>query len=857
MAVLTPMIEQYWEIKNQHQDAILFFRLGDFYEMFYEDAKLAARELEIVLTARGSGENKIPMCGVPYHSANNYIARLINRGHKIAICEQLENPGESKGIVKREVVKIISPGTVMDDSMLEENKNNYLAAIIEEKGVIGFAYIDISTAEFRVTEFSGLDAFARMESELLRLSPAECLIADSAGSLLSVLEENWRMTLNTLVNRIEEEMDMERARTILLRHFAVASLEGFGLKDFSSGIKSAASIIEFLKNTQKQKLEYIQNIRPYRQESFLEIDYYSYRNLELSTSIREGKRDGSLLSILDSCCTSMGKRGLKKWLEQPLRDIEEIHRRLDSVEEIKNDIALRNELQKVLDSIYDLERIAGKIGSGLANPRDLLALKLSLTAVADLQAVLGKCQSFILRTMAKIDTVEEVRELIENAINDEAPLTIKEGNIFKAAYNKEIDELREMSRQGSSWLINFEQQEKERTGIKYLKIGFNKVFGYYIEISKSNLHMAPADYVRKQTLVNTERFICDELKKYEEKILGARERLFSLEYEEFLDIRDSINQYIARIQKTAQDIAYLDVLYSLAETAYANDYVRPRLDHSGRIEIKGGRHPVVEKALLASSRFVPNDLKMDKAKYRFAIITGPNMGGKSTFMRQTALIVIMAQMGSFIPADSARIGLVDKIFTRVGAADDLAAGQSTFMVEMLEVANILNNASEDSLIILDEIGRGTSTYDGLSIARSVSEYILKRTRAKTLFATHYHELTALTEKNEGIQNLSVSVKESGDTVIFLKKVLQGKADKSYGIHVARLAGLPAEVIQRAEEILEELEKKPEKKESVFQGRLFEAEEPVISELQKLDLDRVSPRDALMLLYQWKEIVNNR
>lgn len=856
MSKLTPMMEQYLQIKNEHRDAILFFRLGDFYEMFFDDAELAAKELEIVLTSRDGGAKKIPMCGIPYHSASNYIAKLINRGYKIAICEQVEDPKEAKGIVKREVIKIITPGTVTDDNMLQDNSNTYLAAIIEDKSVIGFAYIDVSTADFRVTEFAGPDALQRLESELHRLSPAECLVQEWSN-VFSFLQNNMQISNHTTISNIDEtELTLDHGRAILMRHFQVASIEGYGLKEYSAGITAAAVIINFLNDTQKSSMKHIMNLRTYNSDNYLDMDYTTRRNLELTSTMRDNKREGSLLFILDKCNTAMGKRHLKKWIEQPLIEIPQINNRLDAVEELYNNLVLRGDLRNSLAGVYDLERLAGKLGSGIANPRDLIALKNSIRGIEELNNTLESANSTILRDIAAMDLLSDVYEIIEKSIDNEPPISIKEGSIIKTGYNSEIDELRNLSNRGSDWLINFESSEKQRTGMKYLKVGFNKVFGYYIEISKSNLHMVPPNYVRKQTLVNTERFICEELKNYEEKILGAREKLFSMEYHAYINIRDNLTGYISRIQDTAGKVAELDVIFALAETAYLNDYVRPQIDLNGKIEIKGGRHPVVER-FLADTRFVPNDIKLNGDDSRFAIITGPNMGGKSTFMRQTALLVIMAQMGSFIPADKAEIGLVDKIFTRVGASDDLAAGQSTFMLEMVEVANILHNATEDSLVILDEIGRGTSTYDGLSIARSVSEYILAKIKSRTLFATHYHELTSLSDKLEGIVNLCVSVNETGDSVVFLKKVLPGKADKSYGIHVAKLAGLPESVIERANVILEGLENnKPNKedKSMIIQPGLFMDNSPVLDELKKLEIDEISPREALKILYRWKETV---
>jgi DNA mismatch repair protein MutS len=843
------MMQQYLDIKQQHQDAILFFRLGDFYEMFFQDAELASRELDIVLTARDGGNEKVPMCGIPYHAVNNYLSRLINRGYKVAICEQMEDPRDAKGIVQREVIRIVTPGTVIEDTMLEENKNNYLVAIVEERELTGFAYIDISTGEFKVCELSQPGVANRLENELQRLAPAECLLAEYDSFTREYLDNpNGSNMAISSIN--EKALRLDSALEILQEHFQVSSLQGFGLTGYSAGIKAAAAIIAFLQDTQKGVLKHLRTLGVYSNDNYLEMDHTTRRNLELSATMREGRREGSLLGVLDQCRTAMGKRNLKKWLEQPLKNIEEINARLDAVQELKDNLPLRGELREILAGIYDMERLAARIGGGIANPRDLLALKYSIKSLDQIKD-LDLSGSALLAAIAALDDLSDIYTIIEQSIDEEAPVAIREGNIIKNGFSQEIDELKQLSRDGSQWLIDFESREKKRTGIKYLKVGYNKVFGYYIEVTRPNLHLVPPEYVRKQTLVNTERFISDDLKQYEEKILGARERLFALEQQVFIEVRDRLSQHLERIQQSAADIARLDVLVSLAEVAYLNNYQRPLVDDSKLIEIKAGRHPVVEKSL-KDARFIPNDLKLNGSDKRFAIITGPNMGGKSTYMRQAALLVIMAQMGSFVPADYAHIGIADKVFTRVGASDDLAAGHSTFMVEMVEVANILNNASAHSLIILDEIGRGTSTYDGLSIARAVSEFIHEKIGARTLFATHYHELTTLSEEFEGIFNLSVSVMESGERVVFLKKVLPGKADRSYGVHVAGLAGVPEAVIKRAQAILTGLESTPgEKQESMVQLQLFEEENPLQAELQQLDLDSLSPREALELLYRWK------
>lgn len=856
MAEYTPMITQYLEIKAQHQDAILFFRLGDFYEMFFEDARIASRELEIVLTARdGGSEERIPMCGIPYHACSGYISRLIQRGYKVAICEQVEDPRAAKGIVKREVIKIVTPGTITDDSMLDESNHNYLAAVIEELDVIGLAYIDISTGDFWVTEFAGQQACQELDGEIERLYPAECLVRDT-DTLYPWYEEKIRWRGKTSLSApIEGDITRERAVKVILQHYEITTLESFGLASYTAGIKAAAVILRFLQETQKITLEHIKPLRSYSTGTFVEMDAVTRRNLELTANLREGKRQGSLLGILDFCRTAMGKRLLRKWIEQPLRSVEEIEQRLDSVEELSGNLSTREKLKDILQKVYDLERLAGKLGSGIAGPRDLLAMKGSCRALLEITELMTESRSLLLKQAAAVDALQDLSQIIEEGISDDAPLGVKEGGIIKTGFNQDIDELRELSQHGSDWLLEFESSEKERTGIKYLKVGFNKVFGYYLEVSKSNLHLVPGNYVRRQTLVNTERFICEELKDFEDKILGARERLFSLEYDVFIHIRQQLAEHISRIQASAFQVARLDVLYALSEAAYTYDYIRPLIDESGKIEIKGGRHPVVEH-FLQDTRFIPNDIRMNQAGERFLLITGPNMGGKSTYMRQNALLVLMAQMGSFLPAESAHIGIVDKIFTRVGAADNLTLGQSTFMVEMVEVANILNGASPRSLIILDEIGRGTSTYDGLSIARAVSEYIVQKIKARTLFATHYHELTTLTETTPELVNLSVSVMETGDSVVFLKKVLPGKADKSYGIHVARLAGLPLSVVQRSQELLEDLEKVSPVVNSahinVSQPSLFNEDPGFLDELRALELDELSPREALNILYKWKQ-----
>ena len=852
MTKYTPMMQQYLEIKSQHPDTLLFFRLGDFYEMFFNDAEVASRELEIVLTARDGGEaGKVPMCGVPHHSAHTYIAKLISRGYRVAICEQVEDPREAKGLVKREVVRIITPGTVLEDNMLSETSANYLAAVYTGDEAAGLAFVDVSTGEFKICQWQGKNALNQIYTELLRLNPSECLMAEDQPTLW--MEEQSYLT-NLPIVTAEFPTSFNTACQVLLNHFKVATLESFGIDNsYDLAVFAAAAILDYLEKTCQANLHHLRTISIHHDEQYLHMDIATRRNLELTSTIRDGKREGSLLSILDYCCTAMGRRRLKNWIELPLRDLSAIQARHDAVQELKDNLQLRSDLRRALSEVYDMERLAGKIGSQMATPRDLIALKQSLKKTETVKELLQGTSSNLLINISKLDALAEVYELIAKSINDAPPLSVKEGDIIKDGYSSEIDELRVITNQGSDWLVEYENREKERTGIKYLKVAYNKVFGYYIEVSKSNLHLVPADYHRKQTLVNTERFISDELKQYEERILGARERLYNLEYAEFCRIREELIDYLPRLQNTAEHMAVLDVLVSLAEAAYNNNYVRPVMDKSGIIDARAVRHPVVEK-YLADSRFVPNDVKLNQEEARFAIITGPNMGGKSTYMRQTALMVVMAQMGSFVAADYARIGLVDRVFTRVGAADDLSAGQSTFMVEMVEVANILNNATADSLIILDEIGRGTSTYDGLSLAQAVTEYIVNHIKARTLFATHYHELTQLEENLPGVINLSVSVQESGDSVIFLKRVLPGRADRSYGVHVAQLAGVKKEVIDRAQEILRDLETKSVVRplEVLEQPSLFAAEDPITQELRRINPDELTPREALALIYKWKD-----
>lgn len=848
MNKITPMMEQYLRIKAQYPETILFFRLGDFYEMFLEDAVLASRELEIVLTSR---DNNVPMCGIPYHAVDNYLSKLLSNGHKVAICEQTENPKSTTGIVKREVVRVVTPGTILDNSLLDESKHNFLAAVVEADNSAGLAYIDISTGDFWATALE--QSFEdQLFSELSRINPREILLVPESVSydLIAAKNSSRQFLLETISIDV---LNREYAHTLISETLDEKPEEILANSAMTS---ACAAIIQFLKDTQKTPLHHIKRIRTYNDWGYLQLDSFSRRNLELTANLRNQQKSGTLLGVLDHCVTAMGKRMLRNFIEQPLIQVNHINERLDTVEELKNDLASRTALIAALKQVYDIERLAARVGSSLANPHDLLALKHSLNALPAAKAAVLNMQSSILRKFAALDMLTDLQDLLERAVDEQAPLTIREGHIIKEGFSAEIDELRKMTEQGQDFLLNLEAEEKQKTGIKFLKIGYSRAFGYYIEVSKSNLNLVPAYYVRKQTLVNTERYITDELKQFEDKILGARERLFNLEYETFLQIRTSLAPFIVPLQELAASVAQLDVLSNLAEIAYTRHYTRPQLQNKDNITIKNGRHPVVEENLV-SERFVPNDVNLNTSDRRFAIITGPNMGGKSTYMRQLAVLVIMAQMGSFIPADSAVIGIVDRIFTRVGAADDLAGGQSTFMTEMLELAAIIAHATPKSLIILDEVGRGTSTHDGLSIAQAASEYIHSKIKARTLFATHYHELTDLENDYEGIFNLSVSVLETDTQISFLKKVLPGRANKSYGIHVAELAGLPQPLIRRARKLLKNWEQQQYQPQSswTIQASLFpEASDNLKDRLQALNLDELSPKEALSLLYIWQEML---
>ncbi|KAB3534032.1 DNA mismatch repair protein MutS [Alkaliphilus pronyensis] len=808
MKKLTPMMEQYFQIKEQYQDALLLFRLGDFYELFFQDAEIASRELEITLTGRDCGfEDRAPMCGVPHHSAEGYIDRLIAKGYKVAICEQVEEASKAVGIVKRDVVRIITPGTLIDTQLLDEKKNNYLMSVYGHKNGLGISYVDISTGELFTTNIINNDWIKDLKDEITKIQPKEVIyyIEDDVtfnDTFLQLCNQ-----FNVVINQQEEwSFEHEYASNILKEHFNVIGLDGLGFEVKDNGIISTGALINYLKETQKRFLGHINKINIYHISETMVLDYSTRANLELTETLRGKTKKGSLLWVLDKTSTAMGGRMLRKSLEAPLLNIEKINERFEAVTILKEDIFLRKELKEHLKNIYDLERLAAKVSYGSANPRDLVALKSSLQRVPLIKELI-KDRNILLESIYKrIDPLSDIEELINRGIVDDPPITLKDGGIIKAGYNQEVDKYHKASKEGKEWIAKLEEKEKTKTGIKSLKVGFNKVFGYFIEVTKSYLKQVPENYQRKQTLANCERYITPELKEIESKILGAEEKVVVIEYNLYIELRDIISKEIARIQATASAIAEIDMITSLSEVAAENNYVRPQISKEKIIDIKDGRHPVVEK-IFNNQMFISNDVYIDNDCHQISIITGPNMAGKSTFMRQVALIVLMAQVGSYIPATEATIGIVDRIFTRVGASDDLSQGQSTFMVEMSEMANILNCATEKSLLILDEIGRGTSTFDGLSIAWSVIEYISSKIRAKTLFSTHYHELTELKGIIKGVKNYRISVKEDGEDIIFLRKVIEGSGDKSYGIQVARLAGLPQEVINRAKDLLLRLEEK--------------------------------------------------
>lgn len=870
MAEYTPMMMQYLETKEQYKDCILFYRLGDFYEMFFDDAITVSRELELTLTGKSCGqEERAPMCGVPYHAAETYLTRLVNKGYRVAICEQVEDPKAAKGLVKREVVRIVTPGTNTNTQTLEEGKNNYLMCVCYLDDTFGISTVDVTTGDYYVTQVAEL---RQAVDEVIKFMPSE-LVCNSSLVLSGMDLEDFKNRLNVSVCTLEDwYFDEDICKTELRQHFKTGTIDGLGLKDYEIGTIAAGAVLRYLYETQKNSLSHITRLLPYSTGKYMIIDSSTRRNLELTETLREKQKRGSLLWVLDKTKTAMGARMLRSFIEQPLIQQQDIEERLDAIEELNHNVITREEIREYLDAVYDLERLMGKVSYKSANPRDLIALKTSLKMLPHIRFLLQELTSAEWKQIYEnLDSLDDLAGLIEAAIDEEPPLTIKEGGIIKPGYNEEVDRLRRAKTEGKNWLAALEQEEKERTGIKNLRIKFNRVFGYYLEVTNSYKELVPETWIRKQTLTNAERYTTPELKKMEEDILGAEDKLFSLEYDLFTEIREKIAEEVLRIQKTAKAVARTDAFASLALVAERNRYVRPQISTDGEIVIKNGRHPVVER-MISNDLFVENDTWLNNNEKRISIITGPNMAGKSTYMRQTALIVLMAQIGSFVPAESAKIGIVDRIFTRVGASDDLASGQSTFMVEMTEVANILRNATKNSLLILDEIGRGTSTYDGLSIAWSVVEHIAdaKKLGAKTLFATHYHELTELEGRLPSVNNYCIAVKEQGEDIIFLRKIIKGGADKSYGIQVARLAGVPEEVLKRAREIADQLsdsdinvqapvvaikESKPVKqKETAGQLSLFDTPDysAIIEEIKALDISKVTPIDALNKLYALQE-----
>lgn len=882
MAELTPMMQQYLETKEQYKDCILFYRLGDFYEMFFDDALTASKVLEITLTGKNCGlEERAPMCGVPFHAVDSYLNKLVSNGYKVAICEQVEDPKLAKGIVKREVVRIVTPGTNLNLQALEESKNNYLMCIAYMDNGIGVSVVDALTGDYYVTEVSDE---RKLNDEIVKFSPTEIVYNDNflvSGFSIEDLCQRTGISAYKLDNWYFDEA---LCHQLLCEHFKVSQMTSLGIDDFLAGQIAAGAILKYLYETQKNGLGNITHLTPYVTSKYMLLDSATRRNLELVETLREKQKRGSLLWVLDKTKTAMGARMLRSFIEQPLIDLDDIVKRQDAIEELNKNVISRDEIREYLGPIYDLERLLGKISYKTANPRDLIAFRNSLSMLAPIRSVLADFNKDLMQEITEdLDPLEDLYALIEESIMEEPPLTIKEGGIIKEGFSEDVDRLRGAKTEGKNWLAQLENDERERTGIKNLKIKYNKVFGYYLEVTNSFLNQVPEDYIRKQTLTNAERFTMPKLKEMEDTILNAEDKLYGLEYELFCQIRDHLSENMERIQKTAKAIAKLDVFASLSYVAMRNQYVRPKLGTKGIINIKDGRHPVVEK-MIPNDLFISNDTYLDGDNHMISIITGPNMAGKSTYMRQTALIVLMAQIGSFVPAKSARIDLVDRIFTRVGASDDLASGQSTFMVEMNEVANILRNATSKSLLILDEIGRGTSTFDGLSIAWAVVEHISNRKLigAKTLFATHYHELTQLEGKLNSVNNYCIAVKEKGDDIVFLRKIVKGGADKSYGIQVARLAGVPEMVIVRAKEIAQSLSDNDitQKVESIQVGKLNEKgkntvkkldqvdlaqmslfdtvkDEDVIEELKNMDISNMTPMDGLNTLYKLQNMLNNR
>ncbi len=880
---LTPMMQKYLETKNEYKDCILFYRLGDFYEMFFEDAKCVSKELELTLTGKSCGlKERAPMCGVPFHSAEGYITRLVSRGYKVAICEQVEDPKLAKGLVKREVIRVVTPGTNCSPEALDESKNNYLMGIVSTGNEFGVSVVDVSTGEYLLTE---VDTPGKLLDEINKFMPSE-IICNDAFYICGIDVEELKGRLGISISALAPHyFDEELCKKTLYRHFSIASLDGMGLSDYFTGIIAAGAVMEYLVETQKTSLAHILSLVPYSSGKYMLLDRNTRRNLELVETLREKQKRGSLLWVLDKTKTAMGARKLRNSLEQPLIDKEAILRRYDAIDELNQNMITREELREYLNPIYDLERLLSKISYKSANPRDMIAL---LSSLQMLPHILFLCENFSSQLFhelsCELDPLEDLCTLISSAINEEPPLALHDGGIIKEGYDAQVDQLRRAKSEGKTWLASLEAEEREHTGIKNLKVKYNRVFGYYLEVTNSYKDLVPDNWIRKQTLTNSERYTTEKLKELEDIVLGAEEKLYNLEYQLFCQIRDHIFTQVDRIQQTAKAVAMIDMITSLAYVAEKNNYVRPVLNDRGILNIKEGRHPVIEQ-MIDHDMFIANDTYLDEDSHQLMIITGPNMAGKSTYMRQTALIVLMAQIGSFVPAAAADISLADRIFTRVGASDDLASGQSTFMVEMTEVANILHNATKSSLIILDEIGRGTSTFDGLSIAWAVVEHIVgkKNIGAKTLFATHYHELTELEGKLEGVQNCCIAVKEDGEDIVFLRKIVKGGADKSYGIQVAKLAGVPESVLNRANEIAAQLEAEEISPIAAIEGtgsgyRLSEKEasvsgemtqlsifdavtsfsyEDILFELRDIDLSHVTPMDAMNLVYKWQNKLKDK
>ncbi len=868
MAEYSPMMQHYINMKEEYKVCILFYRLGDFYEMFFDDAIEVSRELELTLTGKECGmEERAPMCGIPYHAANVYIAKLIEKGYKVAICEQLEDPKNTKGMVKRGVVKIVTPGTVLDETVLDEKKNNYIMSIYKQGLFYGLAVCDISTGDFYATQIKETNNFAKLLDEIARYSPVEIVTNELMSSTMEEMSKISQRFEKCYISKYDEtyfDIDIEKIRN---KH-QILDMKDNKITEFKDKllvVSAVNALMSYITQMQKMEIENINAIKIYNTTRYMALDITARRNLEITERMKDKSKKGTLLWVLDRTSTSMGGRHLRRWINDPLIDIEEIHNRLGAVKELKEDLILKADIGENLKKVYDIERLVGKIAYGSANARDMVSLKNSLGKLPEIKQILSTTKSPMLKNLYEnLDEVKEIHELIEKAIVEDPPIVIKEGNIIKNGYNEEADKYKEATTNGKKWLVELEAKEREKTGIKNLRISYNKVFGYYIEVTKSYLNLVPENYTRKQTLSTGERYITEELKKLEEDILGAEEKLVELEYNLFLEVRNKIAEQIDRIQKSANIIATLDVLTSFATVAEDMNYTMPEVNNGAEIIINNGRHPVIEKMLPRGS-FIGNDTYLNKTSDRLSIITGPNMAGKSTYMRQVALITLMAQIGSFVPADKATIGVVDKIFTRVGASDDLSMGESTFMVEMMEVANILKDATSNSLIILDEIGRGTSTYDGLSIAWAVAKYIsdTEKCGAKTLFATHYHELIELENEQEGVKNYSIAVKEKGEDIIFLRKIVEGGTDESYGIHVAKLAGVPKEVLKNANEILKSLERKSmlgqkkmekEKKDEVA-GQLsmynYKIAE-IAHEIDKINVEELTPIEALNILVKLKE-----